>query len=59
MFRVPGFIDAPIYNDQRPLICNRKEITNYHEIYIQHVTKERNYQNTGERKEKEYTLTSK
>ena len=40
-------------------MINRGEITNYNEIYIQHVTKERNYRNTGERKGKEYTITNK
>ena len=24
MFCVSGFIDTPMFNDQRPLICNRK-----------------------------------
>ena len=41
------------------LVINKGEIINYNEIYIQHVTKERNRQNTGERKEKEYMITSK
>ena len=41
------------------LVINKGEIINYNEIYIQHVTKQHNWKNTGERKGKEYTITGK